>query len=201
MIEKKIRKGQYLDFGNIGATQSQPAGTGQVSIGTADRQISDSSKEHFYSATYRAVSDGSNLVKENRNFKWLPWADNAINYIESQGSDVLSGPFSGCHMVVYNYNGARRIGHIATPGAKNAWNSLVANDPLIEVLAGFKPDVGYVDEIAKDNDSGLNIFGLVTAESGLYCIISFVQNFKPESRIAAKKRMDSLSVEVLSNLP
>jgi hypothetical protein len=201
MIEKKISKGGFIDFGSIAAAQTCVAGTGQVNYGVEDRQIGDSSRENFYNAKHRAVGAGSHATKAGRNFKWLPWADNGINYAESQGNDVLSGPFSGCYMVIYTYGGVRRIGHIATPGAKAAWNALVAADPQIQVVGGVRPDTGYKNELPKGNDSRFNILGLVTADSKFYAVMTFLQGGSNESRIAAIRKMDSLSVATLSALP
>lgn len=200
MIERKIHVGEFISFGDIGDAGS--ADPGQVTRGVEERKINYS---HGFKQTKREVEQGQFEAdnKQHRNFIWLPWVKNSINYTESNGKDVLSGAFTGCIMVLYKYAGVRRVGHISLPDAKDAWNALMA-DPQMEVLAGFKPHENNADgalDVVGD-DSVLKIYGLITNDGRLYSITTFIQKIdKAYSRIASVALMQSMDLNVLRNLP
>lgn len=96
----------------------------------------------------------------------LPWVGNGINYAESAGKDVVSGPFTGCIMAVYKRNGARRVCHVATPECKDAWAKVKAGT---QVIKEFKPS-DYLPDLTKVLKGGLVIFGYVTAADSCYAV-------------------------------
>ena len=46
--------------------------------------------------------------------KYLPFVKNGINWVESEGVDVISYNFTGCIMAVFTYQGIRRVYHVST---------------------------------------------------------------------------------------
>ncbi len=97
----------------------------------------------------------------------LPWVGNGINYTESTGKDVLSGPFTGCLMAVYKRGGARRVCHVATPECKDAWAKVKSETELIKE---FKPSDHLPEQIVKTLKGGLVILGHVTADNKCYAV-------------------------------
>jgi hypothetical protein len=121
--------------------------------------------------TQRDVVVGENLDKTHRNFIWLPYAVNQINYATSQGKDVLSGVFTGCWMIRYTNNGSVRVAHVSTPNASAAWNALAATN-AIQIQQGFKPS-DFLDlkkATGGTGDFGLEMFGLVTDTGDLFTV-------------------------------
>lgn len=212
MLEKVVHAGEFFDIGSLDS-YTQPLNTGQVSVSCTERQI-DVTRVLFGKNKLVALN-GTNRKNPQRNFIWVPYAPNAINYTETQGRDVLSGPFSGCYMVVYNYKRSRRVAHIATPqantpgGAVPAWNRLVASDPDIEVVAGFRPHehIGSLSNLMKPTDSAFKCFGLVTGTNALWTIATFSQRdpetkvVSPYFRILAITAVTSMTIQELSVLP
>ena len=97
----------------------------------------------------------------------LPWVGNGINYTESEGKDVLSGPFTGCIMAVYKRSGSRRVCHVATPECKDAWAKVKAETQLVKE---FKPSDHLPDAITKSLKGGLVIYGHVTSDDKCYAV-------------------------------
>ena len=99
----------------------------------------------------------------------LPWVGNGINYTESTGRDVLSGPFTGCIMAIYKRGGVRRVCHVATPECKDAWAKVKGEG---QVTKEFVPsDKLPKDFNAKTLKGGLVIYGLVTADEKCFAIL------------------------------
>lgn len=95
-------------------------------------------------------------------FLWIPWIKRAISYVESQGLDAISGPYTGCIMASYKRNDARRACHIdadANPEAKTKWEE-IKKEPGVEVIKEFIPS----NHIPLNPVPGLYILGLITAE-------------------------------------
>lgn len=68
----------------------------------------------------------------------LPWVNEAINYVESEGSDVLSGPFTGCFMALYKRGGTRRVAHVHTPECRDLW-ARIKQEAGVEFVKEFQP--------------------------------------------------------------
>jgi hypothetical protein len=60
-----------------------------------------------------AVAVGKH-VKTHRNVRWLPWIPGKISYVDLEGDDMLTGPMSGCYIVVFEFENRIRVGHIGT---------------------------------------------------------------------------------------
>lgn len=97
----------------------------------------------------------------------LPWVGNGINYTDTTGKDVLSGPFTGCIMAIYKRAGQRRVCHVATPECKDAWAKIKGET---EVVKEFKPSDHLPDGISKSLKGGLVILGHVTADDKCYAL-------------------------------
>jgi hypothetical protein len=97
----------------------------------------------------------------------LPWVGNGINYTDTAGRDVLSGPFTGCIMAVYKRAGARRVCHVATPECKEAWAQVKGET---EVFKEFKPSDLLPAGIEKSLKGGLVILGYVTADDRCFAL-------------------------------
>ena len=101
---------------------------------------------------------------------WLPFTPGAINYTNSRGKDVISGPFSGCLMAAYEKKegGGRRVCHVATTSdtmdCKEKWNEIKAD---CSFYAEFKPSDVYAN-LSKKQLGKLGstiLFGLITADN------------------------------------
>lgn len=103
---------------------------------------------------------------------YLPFVANGINYVESQGKDVISFNFTGCLMATYVKGGARRVAHISTGAdqdCKAAWETIAAASSNVKV---FKPDdFGDIATVAK-TQQGWNCYGLITANGDCYSIVA-----------------------------
>ena len=204
MIEKKIHKGEYLALGNVSQSHGNP---GEINVGCEDRYIA---RSEWFQHEKRRVLRGklTEPNKQHRNFIWLPYVPGAINYTPSQGKDVLSGKFSGCYMVAYQHvGGDRRVCHIATPEAKEAWNDL-ARTPGFEVFCGFKPMDCFKETAVELNlaeaavrrvaDNG--VFGIITGENTLFSFLA-LQVDGAYWKVADFQQVKSLTEEELKNLP
>lgn len=56
----------------------------------------------------------NNEVKGAIPINILPYVAGAINYIQMQGRETISGEFTGCSMAIYNFDGTTRICHVDT---------------------------------------------------------------------------------------
>lgn len=82
-------------------------------------------------------------------FSLLPWVGNGINYAESTGRDVLSGPFTGGIMAVYMRSGVRRVCHVATPECNGAWAKLKRETPVVKEFFCDRDKVGTSMKVLK----------------------------------------------------
>ena len=107
---------------------------------------------------------------------WLPYTPGAINYVNSGGKDVISGPFSGCIMAAYEKKkvGGRRVCHVATCGdemdCKTLWHDIKAE---CSSCVEFKPsdafDKSFEKQLKKLNRA--LFFGIITSDNRCYTAI------------------------------
>lgn len=77
------------------------------------------------------ISQGQHAGKAHRNFRWLHWQKGKITYLPVAGPDILTGPMSGCWVVIFSMAGVNYVAHIGTaaPGSvetlqvKAAWST------------------------------------------------------------------------------
>jgi hypothetical protein len=127
--------------------------------------------------------------KVHRNFQWLAWVPGAISAVQT-GGDVLTGPMSGCWVVVFQRNGIEYVGHIGTSmtptdpqsiAVKTAWYTFARSaGPGNAVIAGFNPGrawpAGASLPAQKPGDGNAVTFGLVTTNKELYAVLMYKGN-------------------------
>ncbi|HEX8794156.1 MAG TPA: hypothetical protein VF765_24605 [Polyangiaceae bacterium] len=111
----------------------------------------------------QGVIDG---VVNNRH-KFLPFVAGGINWVASQGQDVISAHFSGCIMAAYTEGGVAKVCHVST-GATfgdclGAWDIIKARSTNV---FQFRPS----DFI--DNTVHSKCYGLITADLQVYTILT-----------------------------
>jgi hypothetical protein len=166
MLENKLTVGTLIDGLNT-ATGRGSVLAGEVSYDVRSYSCGDAASPkaaEVLGAKVLPVSEGDGA----NGFVFLPWVEDAVNYTQSQGKDVLSGPFTGCLMTAYTRGGSRRIGHVSTPSCNALWD-LMKKDSEVKVIAEFKPSDAKFD--SKSITNGLAVFGLVTADGRCYSVV------------------------------
>jgi hypothetical protein len=85
----------------------------------------------------------------HRTFRWLPWVPGKVSCVPLAGSDILTGPMTGCWLVIFEHrnDGQLYAGHIGTETdlmsantrqARAAWRDAVTNDQIVHQHA-FNP--------------------------------------------------------------
>lgn len=110
------------------------------------------------------VSSSMSISAVNVNFRFLPYAQGAINYCESQGKDILSAYFSGCIMASYVRSGSGRVCHVSTGGpndCKDKWEQ-IQGENVVKNVSQFKPHEHVT--------AGDKILGLITSTGERFAI-------------------------------
>ncbi|WP_156256610.1 hypothetical protein [Sandarakinorhabdus oryzae] len=177
MIERKIRAGMMLDFPlptyNSYANDVdilQPVPTLYCHVW----------REGGFS-TSRGVTAGQLYRQGHRNFVWLPYRPGFVTFNALERGDVLSGPFSGCRMLLLEVNGVRQVYHVGTVGkadtpetlrTKRAAHALIGNAD-VTYICGFSPFENF-----KPPPDGLpgesvipRILGLITHNGDMFSIL------------------------------
>jgi len=159
------------------------------------------------------VSDilaGENEEKAHRNFQWLGYYPGAVSEVTLDNLPVLSGPFSGCWMMVYRKDGRVHVGHVGTDinrpektrAAKEAWVGF-ANPNRFDVLRGFNPVRAWAEdspERISGDGTPVMIWGLVT-EDQLYSIYLRQGGLEPTRyRIAGVKQVEPTYMTALAEI-
>lgn len=99
--------------------------------------------------------------------KFLPFVANGINWVASQGQDVISAHFTGCIMAAYTENGVAKVAHISTGAdfgdCKPAWNAIKARSTNV---FEFIPS-DFVGGTAHSR-----CYGLITSDLQVYTILA-----------------------------
>jgi hypothetical protein len=98
--------------------------------------------------------------------KYLPFAKNGINWVASQGEDVLSYNFTGCIMAVFDHGGVRKVCHVSTgdgQDCKAQWDTIKGQSKNV---FEFKPS----DFIETKGAAFGGCCGLITADLRTYSI-------------------------------
>ncbi|HJQ58075.1 MAG TPA: hypothetical protein VJ890_14290 [Vineibacter sp.] len=124
--------------------------------------------------------------KAHRKFKWLPWVSGRISEVALVGTDVLTGPMSGCWLVTYKKaNGVPHAGHLGTDIANVAgttavnttWNNFAVARPG-DVIGGFNPLRhwnGAIPTARGDDQTNPRFFGLFTTGNQFHIVVAFQQ--------------------------
>ena len=168
----------------------------------------------FFKGTKKRQSSvvGGVGAKAHRNFQWLTWLPGAITHVPVGGVDVLTGPMSGCQLVLFNLGAAVQAGHLgtdvaspaATTAVKNAWNAFANLHPA-DVVGGFNPLNDWAgpfpSQRAGKEGAGVKIFGLLTVNGQFYTVVTYPQNTNANLlRIAGVQLIPSANLATLQNL-
>jgi hypothetical protein len=199
MIEAKLLVGRFLQF-NPTASRPLPAlpyVPDFQDVFCPPLKIKESNRKDpgaWYNPMRNAggqrqstIKPGTNATKEHRNFKWLPWyaGDIAETTLDC---DVLTGPMSGCVLVLYNKGTARKVGHIGTvtvtdaipdsvnTNVKTVWTNW-AKANRDDVIGGFNPRATTVPGHGawQGDDVGGQTWGLITTLGAFYAVHVWVQ--------------------------
>jgi hypothetical protein len=186
MIEQKLIVDRFIDL-NIPATAMAYAPGAFVTVPVQSCYIQESHGV-FKKTSDVALAPGP---KAHRNFRWLPWLSGAISEVPTGGVDVVTGPMSGCWLVMYRRAGVTYVGHLGTDVArpvetglvKASWNGFALAHPG-DVLCGFNPFGSWAGAYPaqKTGDGPPRFFGLLTATQQLYSVFTYQQN-NPTTKI------------------
>ncbi|WP_310497924.1 hypothetical protein [Sandarakinorhabdus sp.] len=147
MIERKIRTGMMLDFPMPTFGAYADTGNFLQPVPTIRCHVW---REGTFSTT-RGVGGGMLHRQGHRNFAWLPYRPGWTTFASLDACDILSGPFSGCRMLLCEVNGVRQVYHIGTWNGPETDKSLRAKramfahlgDASVTYVAGFSPFASY----------------------------------------------------------
>jgi hypothetical protein len=144
------------------------------------------------------------VAKTHRNFVWLEWVPGIVNEVQPQGTDVLTGPMTGCWITAYVRNGVHYVGHVGTDtlpttqnsiDATNAWNTYARNVPM-GTYSGFNPKRNWIGALppalASEPTGGVKFFGLVASDGTFHIVVTYPQkNQANRIRIAGVQQIRS----------
>ncbi len=201
MLEQKMIVNRYINL--TLATPAMPTYTNGdfVSVPVQQCYLQESTGIFTKSSNVQAGIG----VKAHRNFKWLPWLPGAISEVALVGSDVLTGPMSGCWLVTYRKpSGVPYAAHLGTDVASiprttavnAAWNALALANP-VDIIGGFNPLRHWNGNFPnrKNSEPALapKIFGLYTISGDYYTIVAYQQtNPNTKLRIAGIQKIQSV---------
>ena len=102
----------------------------------------------------------------NGKHKYLPFVPNGINWVASQGEDVISYNFTGCIMATFKEGGIVKVCHVSTgkgQDCKAAWDAVKARSTNV---FEFKPS----DAIEANGGAFAGCYGLITSDLRTYSI-------------------------------
>jgi hypothetical protein len=194
MIQQKLEVGRYLNFPSP-TPQPLAAGAAAVLFDFVSLQPMplhiDESTGVFTKVS--AVSAGAHATKGHRNFNWLEYRPGYITEVPLT-TDVITGPMSGCFLVIYRRAGAYYAGHIGTADSdrvfnsrqyekdeindavKNTWNTFARAHPG-DLVGGFNPLRGLKKNVPpkKNDESAVNVFGVMTTTNLFYAMALYTQ--------------------------
>lgn len=197
MIESKFKSGRHIVLPAINPIYAATPGMNNFTAQTpVPLYLDQSRKEDGHKISDTAGVDGD---KDHRRFQWLGWNPGFVSHVPMNGRDVLTGPMSGCDLVLFNVGGIMHAGHIGTDmdpartaQAKTAWNTWVGANAA-QFVGRFNPFRALNRfPSAKGDDSVGQVFGLYTTAGRFYTIFAFQQKANPnERRIARVRRVRS----------
>jgi hypothetical protein len=205
MLESKLLINRYITFPFNTSVRADCASPGF---------LKGEPRQYYLKESKGFLKKRSNVVegfgpKLHRRFLWLPWIPGHITEVPLEGTDVLTGPMSGCKIVIYRRGGKTYVGHIGTDIAsvartaavKECWNSFAEQSSA--EIQGFDPTEA-ISNFSKSHPSelaGPKIFGLVTARMEMYAVCAYEQGIgSREYRINEVRRVFPLPTSRLRNL-
>jgi hypothetical protein len=221
-IESKLVVGRFIKF-DIPTNAPTPIPPNIFLDQTLSRMTIEESSGVFQKESNIVAGTGP---KVHRNFQWLAWIPGVISAVQLSGGHVLTGPMSGCWVVVYRRNGIESVGHIGTGNTsidprtiavKKAWKTFADGAGPNNLIAGFNPAREWPTAASlpaqKPGDGRAVTFGLVTASGELYAVLTYKGNAPANAteippgqrapniyRIAEIKRVPSEGPDKLADL-
>jgi hypothetical protein len=228
VLEAKLIVGRFIDFTRPNwPGGAPPAAQIPALFATQPQQLLNIAESTGVFTKTSSVTAGAhaNVNKPWRTFNFLSWLPGSISEVQTGTHDVLTGPMSGCDLVLYNRLGNRCAGHLGTdvsvtPGdtkdlanlsIKAVWNNFAQNAPAADIIGGFNPFRQWngAFPVGTGNDLGAPIFyGLYTSANTFYAMVLFIQRSAPGStsahptlkRIAGLQLITSKTLAQLRNL-
>lgn len=228
MLEAKLIVGRFIHFTRPNWPGGAPAAAQIPAIFvTQPQQLLNIAESTGVFKKKSDVTAGAhpNVNKPWRTFNFLSWLPGSISEVQTGAHDVLTGPMSGCDLVLYNRGGNRYAGHLGTDvsaaagdakdlanqSVKAVWNHFAQNAPPADILGGFNPFRQWngAYPAAAGDDLGAPIFyGLYTTANTFYTLVLFQQRNAPGSatphatlkRIAGLQLINTKSLLQLRNL-
>lgn len=185
MLERKLIVDRYINLNNAFPAVPGVKDGSFVSVPVQDCYLQESTG--FFKKTSGIQVGGGGGPKAHRNFKWLPWLPGRISEVNLVGSDVLTGPMSGCWLVTYRKpTGVPYAAHLGTDIAdpqgtddvNQFWNNFATSNPG-QVIGGFNPLRHWQGAIPVKRDSEPAIppkfFGLFTTTNEYYIMVGYQQ--------------------------
>ena len=162
---------------------------------------------------------GAHATKPWRTFNWLHWIPGRISEVQMGANDVLTGPMSGCDLVLYRRNGVECAGHLGTDvgavaanaAVKAVWNNFAQNAIIPNLYGGFNPFLDWLPPYPAQQPSDVGaptFYGLYTTAHTFYTLVLYAQRVMPGApgahltlkRIAGLRQINSKTVQQLRNL-
>jgi hypothetical protein len=143
-------------------------------------------------------------ARVHRNFVWLEWLPGFVSEVATGGIDVLTGPMSGCWIMLYTRGGVQYVGHVGTEddpntansiAAKGAWNAYGAA-AAPGSITGFDPARDWVGPTPAAQGGDVigkpKTYALVTSAFEFYSVVLYAQSNKlTRYRIAGIQQLHS----------
>lgn len=201
MIETKLRVGRYLDFSVRPQPNAAAAHRGIQRLATVRMHINESTKPGLFGPKTSTTGTGHG-DKAHRNFNGLEWRPGLVSEVATHGTDVLTGPMSGCWITRYMRNGVQCVGHVGTEHTHSSANSVAAKlawnrfrPTAVGMVTGFNPfnDWNGPYPLPKTGQGSPKVFALVTSTGHFYSIFAYPTLETTTLRIAAiQERPSSL---------
>jgi len=110
-------------------------------------------------------------VKDVKGHKYLPFVANGVNYVESNGKDVISFNFTGCIMAAYvTKAGSRRVCHVSTGSkqdCKGEWDRIKGEAKKVKE---FKP-ADSIDPKKLKGQALKGCYGIITSDDKCFAVV------------------------------
>jgi hypothetical protein len=218
LLQQKLLVGRFIHFRFPPPPPGGAAQTPAVFVTVPQNMLTINESTGLFTKK-STVTVGTHATKPWRTFGWLAWLPGSISEVPMGGHDVLTGPMSGCDLVMYRRNGVVHAGHLGTDvgavaqnaSVKATWNAFATNSGNANIIGGFNPFLQWAGAypVAQGNDIGAPIFfGLYTTANTFYTLVLFSQAQTPGQatahpslrRIAALQQINTKNYLQLCNL-
>lgn len=218
MFEEKLVVGRFLTMplATVVTAIAGPEGTvvdQPPKVSSIEQSVSSGG---LFSRTKTSGIVAGQNQKARRNFNFLTYIPGLVTQTPLAGVDVLTGPMSGCWIMVYTHEGVTKVGHVGTflkptdqksIAAKAAWAAFTQQVPAPQLIAGFNPFTHWKERgfpLKVGDDGNGSVYALVTTDHRLYSIYLYRQggNAAPNTyRIAGLQEIVSAPRSALMHIP